>query len=585
LIMDAWWERYPTEFSKEKEALEALGYAWSIDAAAMETGQLVVLVEVPHGKGVLLLTASYPDTYPYFPPMVTTDSGLFSRHQHPLGRNLCLLARDGEDWRPGHDSLATLIKEQLPAILEVNDSSVGSEAVAQAEDHVGEPLSSFLLYAMDCAVVVPDETPPADIRSGRLGLLMRAVPSGRMDRCFVNGVVTSMSDMHNRPLVTFTTTVPSFAVRSNGFWLRLDKRPQVSSFETAANDVFNLIAASLPELGKAISSAKRGDVIVVGLVFPDEVSWRHLADDWVFLAVCVTREAKRSRAAGVRMDFVRADWGGQQAWLRRAPFLTPMRDKAALVVGLGSLGAPVCLQLSGAGIGRLELVDFDNLQVGNTVRWPLGWQYAGFQKTGALAAHIANEYPYTTVNEANLRIGIPRGPGGAGSSDYEILRRMATEADIVVDAAASHRVSHFLADLAREIEKPYIWLTTTHGAAGGIVGRVRPTRSQGCWHCFLRDLADQTIGLPTDAGTDEIQPGGCSQPTFIGAGIDSSAISNLAARLTVATLCSGAENGYLDFSWDVAVADIQREGLPIAPEWTTYDLSVRQDCPDCSAKA
>lgn len=153
-------------------------YRWSIDAAAMEAGQLVVHVDVPHGDGVLALTASYPDMYPYFVPAVTTDPGQFQRHQHPLGQNLCLLAREGEEWRPGHDSLATLIQEQLPAILEVNNSSAAAEAIAKAEDHVGEPLSSFLPYAVECAVVVPDETPPAEVSAGRLNLLLRAAPPG-----------------------------------------------------------------------------------------------------------------------------------------------------------------------------------------------------------------------------------------------------------------------------------------------------------------------------------------------------------------------------------------------------------------------
>ncbi|KVX44407.1 HesA/MoeB/ThiF family protein [Burkholderia territorii] len=582
--MEAWWDRYPAALSREKEALERLGYRWSIDADAMEAGQLMVHVDVPHGDGVLALTASYPDMYPYFVPAVTTDPGQFQRHQHPLGQNLCLLAREGEAWRPGHDSLATLIQEQLPAILEVNDSSAAAEAIAKAEDHVGEPLSSFLPYAVECAVIVPDETPPAEVSAGRLNLLLRAAPPGWSDRCFINGVVASMSDMHNKPLVTFAAKIPAFAVRSNGFWLRLERRPEVSSFETATQDVFRQIEAKLPELGKMLSSAKRGDVIVVGVVYPDEVSWRHAADDWIFLSVRVTREAKRSRPADVRVDFVRADWGGQQAWLRRAPFLTPMRDKAALIVGLGSLGSPVGLQLARAGIGRLELVDCDNLQVGNTVRWALGWQYAGLQKTTALASHISNEYPYTAVRGCNLRIGVPSLPGDNRVSEYAILRQLVTEADIVIDAAANHRVSHFLADLARELGKPYVWLTTTHGAAGGIVGRIRAGSSNGCWHCFLRGLEDKTIRLPADAGTDEIQPGGCAQPTFIGAGIDSDAIANLASRLAVATLCSGAHDGYPDFSWDVAVADIQREGMPIAPDWTTYVLASRQDCLVCSSR-
>ncbi|WP_109479709.1 ThiF family adenylyltransferase [Paraburkholderia sp. C35] len=583
--MEAWWIRYPDELGREQCALDALGYSWSIDQVAMDAGQMIVRVEVVHDGGTLALTATYPDSYPYFAPMVTADDAKFARHQHPLGRNLCLLAREGEDWYPGQDSLATLITEQLPAVLAVNREDALSEQVASIEDHVGEPLSSFLPYTQDCVLIVPDGTPPLSVRSGRLELSLREVPPQFNDRCFVSGVVKSVCDVRSTPLVRFETTIPPFNSYARGYWARLDVRPVVSTITAAPQEVFNQAAAVLPELVKAIQAAKRGDVIVVGLVYPDEVSWRTTSDDWIFLAVRVTREARRSQPPDVRADFIRADWGGERAWMRRAPFLTPLRKKRALVVGLGSLGSPLCLQLAKAGIGELRVIDFDVLQVGNTIRWGLGWQYAGFQKTTAVMAHIANEYPYTAASGYNLRIGgVRQGPWDRTRSEYAILRQEIQEADIIVDAAANHRVSHFLADLASEVGKPYVWLTTTHGAAGGIVGRVQPTRTDGCWHCFLRNLADGSIRLPVDEGTDEIQPGGCSQPTFIGAGIDSDAIAHLAARLTVATLNSEEEHGYPDFSWDVAVGDLRRAHMSLAPEWTTYSLGKRHDCAACGTR-
>ncbi|WP_080484090.1 ThiF family adenylyltransferase [Burkholderia cenocepacia] len=584
--MSTWWERYPDELSKEKAALEALGYAWSIDQAAMDAGQMVVRVDVPHEGGVLALTAVYPDTYPYFVPMVTTDSVQFQRHQHPLGRNLCLLAREGEDWRPGHDSLATLIREQLPAILGVNSGCMEPDAVAQAEDHAGEPLSSFLPYVPECSVIVPDETPPVEVPAGRLSLLLRSTPAGWPGQCFVNGIVESIADLQGKSLVRFNRRIPSFDRSTNGFWLRLNERPAVNTFESSAIDLYKLVDGRLAPLTKAIQNAKRGEVFIVGLLYPDEVSWRNNADDWVFLAIQVVRETKRSRPAEILPQIVRANWGGEKAWLRRAPFLAPLRTKTALVVGLGSLGSAVVVQLARAGIGGLCLLDDDNLHVGNTVRWALGWQYAGFQKGTALASDIAANYPYTIVQSfSHLRIGALPNPPAGQPSQYEILERLIIESDIVIDAAASYRVSHFLADLARERGKPYLWLTTTHGAAGGVVGRVQPSKNRGCWHCFQRGLADGSIHLPADAGTDEVQPGGCSQPTFIGAGIDSDVIANQAARLAAATLCSREDAGYPDFAWDVAVADLQRDGLSIAPEWTTHVLAARQDCPDCSGQA
>src|SRR3546814_1560625 len=82
------------------------------------------------------------------------------------------------------------------------------------------------------------------------------------------------------------------------------------------------------------------------------------------------------RTAQAELRFIRTDWGCEQAWMTRAPSLAPIRARSALVVGLGSLGSPLTLHLARAGIGNLHLVDCDHLQIGNTVRWALGWQYA-----------------------------------------------------------------------------------------------------------------------------------------------------------------------------------------------------------------
>src|SRR3546814_17399642 len=106
------------------------------------------------------------------------------------------------------------------------------------------------------------------------------------------------------------------------------------------------------------------------------------------------------------------------------------------------------------------------------------------------------------------------------SSDLWI-RKLSEQVDIVIDSSANHRISYFLSYLTKELGKPYVWLTTTHGAAGGVVGRVVPSKTKGCWHCFQHGLFDKSIRLPANNGSAEVQPGGCSQPTFIGAGLDS----------------------------------------------------------------
>ncbi len=578
--MEPWWERHPEALDAEEKGLDAWGCEWVRNDDAWHAGHLVINVALPHDGKVLNLTAHYPATYPYFPPQVSLKELLFPRHQHLVGKNLCLLAREGAEWRPGHDTLAILLRDQLPTVQGVHDSGNDSAFTADNEDHVGEPFSSFLPYQQNCAVIVPDETPPPEHPAGRLTLQVRPAPVNVATPPFFSGIVRTISDLNRKPLIEFPVTLPAFSQPLTGFWLRLTERPSVSV--DFGLHFYNLILDAVPAFRKAINTGKRGQLYVGGFVYPDEVRWRASADDWFFLAIKIQQEAKGAREARVQINLIRADWGGEHVWMQRAPSLRPLRAKSALVIGLGSLGSPLVLHLARAGIGKLHLIDYDELQVGNTVRWALGWQYAGLHKASALAMHLAHEYPYTAVDALNMRIGAPS--PAAGDTDYEILRTRYNDVDLIIDATANHRVSHFLADLARRLRKPYLWLTTTHGAAGGVVGRVLPEKAGGCWHCFQHGLGDLSIRTPADSGAAEVQPGGCSQPTFIGAGIDSEEIALLAARLAVATLSIAQPGGYPDFAWDIAVADLNQAGQSIAPEWTPYPLKVNSACAACNPR-
>nr|WP_294864227.1 ThiF family adenylyltransferase [uncultured Pseudogulbenkiania sp.] len=580
--METWWQRYPWALEAEKTALDALGYPWEIDATAWASGHLTVHVQIPGHGEALKLRAEYPDSFPYFSPQVFLQEVSFFRHQHLFGKNLCLLAREGEDWRPGQDTLAVLLRDQLPLIQQVNSENVSQEVVADIEDHVGEPFSSFLPYLPNSLIIVPDETPAQENAAGRLSLMVRKTPADQGDAIFVNGILKSIYDLSRKPLIEFPPNLPVFSEKLTGFWMRLSSRPNLTKCENLEKYFSELISSEIPAFKKAIETAKRGQIIVAGFVYPDEASWRRNSDDWFFLAVRIHREAKGARPAQLQGQFIRADWGGENAWMQRAPTLLPLRSKSALILGLGSIGSPLCLHLARAGIRNLHLVDCDYLQVGNTVRWALGWQYAGLHKASALASHLVNEYPYTSVQQYSARIGAPSLPKAGIPSDYQLIRFISEQVDLIIDATANHRVSHFLSDLAQEIEKPYLWLTTTHGGSGGVIGRIRPRQTKGCWHCFQRSLEDGSIRLPAQSEIEEVQPSGCSQPTFIGAGIDSDEVALLAARVAVATLCAQENNSYQDFTWDVAIGDFVRDGQPIAPDWTEYLLQPHSSCKWCS---
>ncbi|TGL40342.1 ThiF family adenylyltransferase [Leptospira perdikensis] len=79
---------------------------------------------------------------------------------------------------------------------------------------------------------------------------------------------------------------------------------------------------------------------------------------------------------------------GQKKW----------RDSSVLIIGLGGLGCPAALQLALGGIGRLGLVDFDQVEVSNLHRQTLfTFKDLGLPKTEVVSKVLLEHCPWLQV--------------------------------------------------------------------------------------------------------------------------------------------------------------------------------------------
>jgi molybdopterin/thiamine biosynthesis adenylyltransferase len=96
----------------------------------------------------------------------------------------------------------------------------------------------------------------------------------------------------------------------------------------------------------------------------------------------------------------------------------------ALVIGAGGLGSPVALYLGTAGVGRITLVDHDNVDLTNLQR-----QIAHAMATvGRPKAESARERVGALNPEVDLRALVQR-------ADAALLDRLVPEADVVIDCS------------------------------------------------------------------------------------------------------------------------------------------------------
>ncbi len=118
---------------------------------------------------------------------------------------------------------------------------------------------------------------------------------------------------------------------------------------------------------------------------------------------------------------------------------------SVLVVGAGGLGCPVLQYLSGAGVGRLTIVDHDTVEETNLHRQPLyGMPDIGKPKAEAARATLQRFNPHVRVDAVPERL------------TPQNVARLVADADIVVDAADSFAVTYMLSDICFAVAKPLV---------------------------------------------------------------------------------------------------------------------------------
>ena len=223
-------------------------------------------------------------------------------------------------------------------------------------------------------------------------------------------------------------------------------------------------------------------------------------DGWVFFRT----DEKRSHITLNFFDMVTRLFSRNTGLLESSV----MNAKSALIVGCGSVGSFIALELARAGVGSFILVDSDTLEIHNICRHQLGFRDLGRYKVDAVADAIRNINP-------SARITKYRG----------ILQDMPTEYldgfedGIVIGTGDNRESSAFGNDLAKALQVPFVstgcWQRAHAGecfywypnaglplyreAFANLISDERPTAHQ---NYFADDNDEETLNFEPGVSTD-----------------------------------------------------------------------------------
>lgn len=574
--MKPWWEQdaFLGWLEYEIGLLKSLHGIQVCDVIKHEDGRATINLNYEYNGEIIAMKVIFPAQYPYFPPTIDTPGRKMHRHRGNTTEQICFLGHNtnGETgWVPLEDTAAKMLQEQVPEALRISDlardGKLTQEAVRDKEVNVGEPLSCYLAEQHQGGIFMNDYEIPASTEGGAFSWALIEL-SGDIRAPLLTGVLENPVE-HSRAKLRFSPTnwsPSSGANRKKANWIKVSPPESLTTQE-----LWGWFEVTHPQLAgqvKNTATHDEGHVGLVGLVMEEEITHQKIGVSWIFLASIFVR----GQLINVVLPALRIS---EREMTLRVPELSPLRNKSALIIGLGSIGAPVALQLAKSGIANMHLIDRDVVKPGNIVRWPLGMSAVGKHKALYLSKYISDNYPGVKTKAEHMAIGDPL----TTLSQIIKLQKLIKDADIVIDGTASIEVNGYLANLCEKLESTYMWLSTTEGAWGGIVGRLTHMKNHGCSMEYWRRLSSGEIEIPTSKLNDSVVPAGCVTSTFTGIGVDCEQVGVFAARLAISTLCGG-EEGYPDFDWDVGVFDFRnQEGTQaIIPTWKTYSLSCPQVC-------
>jgi len=157
-----------------------------------------------------------------------------------------------------------------------------------------------------------------------------------------------------------------------------------------------------------------------------------------------------------------------------------LKEKRVTVVGLGTGGSRVALELAKAGVGNFTLIDHDRLETHNISRYVKGVSDLGRLKVNVVADLLLDTNPGIRVSKHPLRIDKSTGE----------FFGMVNGSDVVIDATGSPLINQFVNSTCWRLGVPSVYAGAFERAIGFYVLSVQPPDTP-CYNCVFEKVFSQ----------------------------------------------------------------------------------------------
>lgn len=217
-----------------------------------------------------------------------------------------------------------------------------------------------------------------------------------------------------------------------------------------------------------------------------------------------------------------------------------LMTKRVLVIGLGSFGSHIAVELAQAAVGRFALMDFDRLEAHNVVRHACFLGDVGRLKTDAVADLVMGKNPFAEVDKLNVDM----------NADLGLLASEVEKSDLVICATDNNESRFNLMKVLLAHPKPCIFGRAVTRAEGGDVFRYRP--GGACYCCLVgnhafdaaaEEITDEASARRNGRIAAYVSSEDADALVQVGLAADIAPITNMMVKLALVELSKGTASG------------------------------------------
>jgi molybdopterin/thiamine biosynthesis adenylyltransferase len=152
-----------------------------------------------------------------------------------------------------------------------------------------------------------------------------------------------------------------------------------------------------------------------------------------------------------------------------------LKNKKIAVVGLGSFGSNVAVELAKSGIGNFVLFDFDRIELSNISRHICGLNDLGRFKTLAIKDSILLKNPNAIVDTNEINI----------NEHFDLFTNKVQDCDLILCLTDENKSRELINDYAIANNKKIIYGRAITRAEGGDIFRYTPNGTCPCLGCLI----------------------------------------------------------------------------------------------------